>query len=130
MSHQQPLVMVGRRLWIRHVAIGLAAVVGVVPASSAQAPQVPGQGKSAGTAIEAEEQQMNQRPGSKTRASVAVPNGRVGAVPEDGEPIYVRRTTVRPGITIVEVSTTPFVPVLPAKEQAATVVRSDQPASW
>ena len=100
-----------RTLSIGHMAIGLAAVAAVVPAASAQEPPVPGDGKAAGT---------------------AEPIGKVRAGPEfaDGEPIYVRRTTVRPGMTIVEVSTTPFVPVLASKQQAVAVVRPDQPASW
>jgi hypothetical protein len=46
----------------------------------------------------------------------------------DGEPNYVRRTTVPPGMTIVEVSTTPFMPVLASNE--GTIGRPDQPASW
>jgi hypothetical protein len=100
-----------RTLSIGHMAIGLAAVVAVVPAASAQEPGVPGDGKSAGT-------------------SVPIGKVRVGPGFADGEPIYVRRTTVRPGMTIVEVSTTPFMPVLPSKEQTAVVVRPDQPASW
>jgi hypothetical protein len=93
------------------MAIGLAVIVSVVPAAFAQEPRVPGDGKSAVT---------------------SVPIGKVRVGPEfaDGEPIYVRRTTVRPGMTIVEVSTTPFMPVLPSKEQTAAVVRPDQPASW
>ena len=100
-----------RTLWIGHLAIGLAAIAAVVPAASAQEPAVAGDGKSAGT---------------------SVPIGEVRAGPEfaDGEPVYVRRTTVRPGMTIVEVSTTPFVPVLDSKQQAVAVVRPDQPASW
>lgn len=49
----------------------------------------------------------------------------------NGEPIYVRRTTVREGITIVEVSATPFMPVVRSNEEVAQlVVRADQPASW
>ena len=121
-----------RRLWIGHVAFGLAVVVAVVPAALAQTPRTAGHGKPAGTAIEAEKRQTPQKPGNDTRASVAAPTGKVGVGPEfvDGEPIYVRRTTVRPGMTIVEVSTTPFMPVLSSKEQATAVVRSDQPASW
>ena len=100
-----------RTLSIGYLAIGLAFGVAVVPAASAQELRLPGDGKPVGT---------------------SVPVGKVRAGPEivEGEPIYVRRTTVRPGITVVEVSTTPFAPVLPAKEQAAAVVRSDQPAGW
>src|SRR5687768_7021269 len=100
-----------RTLSIGHLAIGLAAVVCVVPAALAQEPPVPGDGKSAGT-------------------SVPMDRVRVGAESVEGEPIYVRPTTVRPGMTIVAISTTPFVPALASKEQAAAVVRPDQPASW
>jgi len=59
-----------------------------------------------------------------------VPIGRVCVGPEvvDGEPIYVRRTTVSEGMTIVEVSTTPFMPV--SNEVAGLIGRPDQPAGW
>ena len=100
-----------RTLSIGHLAIGLAAVAAIAPAASAQQPRVPVDGKSAPT---------------------SVPIGKILVGPDfaAGEPIYVRRTTVRPGMTIVEVSTTPFVPVLTSGQQAAAVVRPDQPASW
>ncbi len=106
-----------RTLRIGHLAIGLAAVVGVVPASLAQAPGVPGQGKAAGT--------------SDTVVYVAVPIGRVSVGPEfaDGEPIYVRRTTVRAGMIIVEVSATPFPPVAPANEKPPVLGSNGQPAA-
>ena len=113
-----------------YLAIGLAAVVGVVPASFAQDSRVLDHGKPAGTGIEAEERQ-SQRPGSDTGVSVAVPIGRIWVGPEfvDGEPTYVRRMTVREGMTIVEVSTTPFMPVLPGANEL--IGRSnEQPASW
>ena len=100
-----------RIAWIGFMAIGLAGVVGVVPAAFAQEPGVPGDSKSAGT-------------------SVPIGKVRVGSEFADGEPIYVRRTTVRPGMTIVEVSTTPFMPVLPPNEKPPGVGRPDQPASW
>jgi len=113
------------------MAIGLAVVVGVVPASFAQESRVVDQGKSAGTGIEAEELQTHQRLGSNTGVVVAVPIGRVWVGPEfvDGEPSYVRRTTVGKGMTIVEVSTTPFMPVLSSSE-VPLAIRADQPASW
>ena len=113
------------------MAIGLAVVV--VPASFAQDSRVVDQGTSAGTGIEAEELQTHQRLGSNTGVVVAVPIGRVCVGPElvDGEPSYVRRTTVGKGMTIVEVSTTPFMPVLPSSEgPPGVIVRPDQPASW
>jgi hypothetical protein len=114
-----------------YMAIGLAVVVSLVPASSAQDSRVPDQGKSAGTAIESEELQTHQRLGSNTGVSVAVPIGRVWVGPEsvDGEPTYVRRTKAGEGMTIVEVSTTPFMPVLSSSE-APLAVPADQPASW
>src|SRR5688500_16105709 len=79
-----------------HMAIALAAVVGGVPASLAQAPRVLDHGKSGGTGSEAEEWQPRQRLRSKAGISLAVPIGRVSVGPEfmDGQPIYVRRTTV------------------------------------
>lgn len=117
-----------------HVAIGLAAVVSVVPASFAQDSRVLDQGKSAGTGNEAEERQTHQRPGSSTGISLAVPIGSVSVGPEslEGEPIYVRRTAVREGMTVVEVSTTPFMPVLRSNEPGADqlIARPDQPAPW
>ena len=100
-----------RTLSIGHLAIGLAAVAAVVPAASAQEPRVPGDGKSAGT-------------------SVPIVKVRVGPEFAEGEPIYVRRTTVRPGMTIVEVSTTPFMPDLASNEGPPGVARPDEPASW
>jgi hypothetical protein len=114
-----------------YMAIGLAAVVSDVPASFAQDARVLDHGKPAGTGIEAEERQTHQRPGSRTGISLAVPIGRVWVGPEsvEGEPVYVRRMTVREGMTIVEVSTTPFTPVLASNEELPRV-RSDQPAGW
>ena len=108
------------------MAAGLTAVLGVAPAAFAQ------DGKSAGAGTEAEERQ-GQKLGSNTSISLAVPTGRIsvdrGAA--GGAPVYTRRTTVGPGITVVEVSTTPFEPVLTAKgEVHAAVVRPDQPAGW
>lgn len=116
------------------MAIGLAVVVGVVPASFAQDSRLLDHGKPAGTGIGAEKRQTNQRPGRDAGVFVAVPTGRVRVGPQlvDGEPVYVRRTTVRDGMTIVEVSTTPFMPVLRSNEEppGARKVRPDQPASW
>jgi hypothetical protein len=116
----------------RYIAIGLAAVVGVVPASFAQDSRVPDHGKSAGTGIGAEERQTHQRFGNNTGISLAVPIGRVSVGPDlvgGDEPIYVRRTTVSGGITIVEVSTTPFVAGLSSNKESPGV-RPDQPAGW
>jgi hypothetical protein len=114
------------------MAIGLAVVVDVVPAAFAQDSRLLDHCKSAGTGIEAEALQTHQRLGSNTGVVVAVPIGRVCVGPElvDGEPSYVRRTTVGKGITIVEVSTTPFMPDLPSSELAGVIARPDQPAGW
>ena len=109
------------------MAIGLATVV--VPAGFARGAAKPG--SPAGTAIE--ERPTHVR-GSNAGISVAVPIGKVSVDPKvlGGEPIFVRRSTVREGITIVEVSTTPFEPVLASSEgvSAQAIVRADQPASW
>ena len=108
---------------IGHIAIGLAALVGLVPASLAQDSGVPDPAKPAGT-------------GNKTDVSVAEPIGNVSvsAQSADGEPLYVRRTSPIGGMAIVEVSSTPFAPVLPSSVKpagaAAPVVRADQPAGW
>jgi hypothetical protein len=113
------------------LAIGFAAVVGVIPAAFAQDSPVAHPGKPAGTGIEAEERQTDQRVGSNTGISIAVPIGSVSVGPNslDGEPVYVRRSTLKEGMTIVEVSTTPFMPVLASFEQPPAV-RPDQPAPW
>jgi hypothetical protein len=116
-----------------YLAIGLAALVGVVPASFAQAPRSLDQCKSAGTGMEAEERQPDQRFGSNTGVFVAVPIGRVCVGPDvvDGGPSYVRRTTAKEGMAIVEVSTTPFMPELASSEAPSGVLaRPDQPAGW
>ena len=124
---------------VGYMAIGLAVVVGVVPASFAQDSRVLDRGKSAGTGIEAEERQTHNEMSAGLRLEarehtgvfVAVPIGRVWVGPElvDGEPSYVRRTTVSKGITIVEISTTPFMPAPPGVD--ALIGRpTDQPASW
>ena len=114
-----------------YMAIGLAVVVSGVPASFAQDSRLPDHGKPAGTGIEVENRQTHQGPGSKG-IFLDVPIGRVWVGPEsvEGEPVYVRRMTVREGITIVEVSTTPFMPVLGSNEGPRGVSRPDQPASW
>jgi hypothetical protein len=132
MSHKR-LVTALRRPWIGYMAIGLAAVVSVVPASFAQDSRVLDHCKSAGTGIEAEERQTHQRPGSNTAVFVDVPIGRVCVGPEvlDGEPSYVRRISAKEGMAIVEVSTTPFMPDLRSSEGPPGVIsRPDQPASW
>ena len=116
-----------------YLAIGLAAVVGVLPASFAQAPRILDYCTSAGNGIEAEERQAHQRPGSNRGVSVAVPIGRVCVGPEvvDGEPSYVRRVKGSEGMAIVEVSTTPFMPDLASSEAPPGVIgRPDQPAGW
>ena len=115
------------------MAIGLAVVVSGVPASFAQDSRVSDHGKPAGTRVEAKKRQTHQGLKSNSGISLAVPIGRVSVGHEslDGEPIYVRRSTVREGMTIVEVSTTPFMPVLASNQQpSGAVLRPDQPAGW
>jgi hypothetical protein len=121
------------RCWIGYMAIGLPVVAGVVPASFAQDSRSLDHCKPAGTENEADERQTQERPGSNTGVVVALPIGRVCVGPDvvDGEPSYVRRTTDGKGITVVEVSTTPFMPVLASNEgNAGGVIRTDQPAGW
>ena len=120
------------------MAMGLALVVGGVPASFAQDSRVLDHAMPAGNGIEAEEPQTHDEMSNGLRLEareqggvfVAEPIGRVWVGPEavEGEPIYVRRTTAKEGMKIVEVSTTPFMPVLAGVAQL--VARPDQPASW
>jgi hypothetical protein len=120
------------------MAFGLAVVVAVVPASLAQDSQVLDQGKLAGTGVQLEEPQArNELSGglsseAQTHSGVFIvaPIGKVsvGSDLVEGEPSYVRRTTDK-GITIVEVSATPFMPDLPTKV-AELIARPDQPAGW
>jgi hypothetical protein len=109
------------------------AVFGVAPALLAQDPGILDRCKSAGAAIEAEERQTDQSPGRNTGVFVALPIGRVCVGPEavDGEASYVRRTKAGEGMAIVEVSNTPFIPVLSSGEAPpGAIVRPDQPAGW
>ena len=109
------------------MTIGLAAAVGAGTASFAQL-AVPGPGE---PGIEAGERRADQRFGGNTGISLAVPIGSVSVDPQTlgGEAIYVRRVTVREGMTVVEVSTTPFEPVL-TSNQGSRRIRPDQPAGW
>ena len=118
------------------MAIGLAVLVGAAPASFAQDRRAADPGSSAGTAIQVEEPQTSQDRGRNSRVFVAEPIGTVQVGPQsvDGEPIYVRRT-VSEGMTIVEVSTTPFVPVVrsgkaPPGAAELAARKAQQPASW
>jgi hypothetical protein len=122
---------------LEHVAIGLAVVVSAVPASFAHGSPILEHCKSERTGIEAEERQTQQGSAGNTAAvSVEVPIGRVCVGPEfvGDEPVYVRRTSAGNGMTVVEVSTTPFMPVLGANERPPGVyklnLRPDQPAPW
>jgi len=128
-----------RTLCIGYMAIGLAAVVGVVPAAFAQDPQVLDHGKPAGTGVGAEKPQthgelsggLSSEARTHTGVFIVAPIGKVGVGPAsvEGEPTYVRRTKASEGMTIVEVSATPFMPVLQSSV-AELIVRPDQPAGW
>ena len=94
-----------------YVAMGLAVAFSGVSASIAQ--------------------QSEAETRTNAGISLAVPTGKIFVDPEtlNGEPIYVRKTKAKEGMAIVEVSTTPFEPVL-ASGAAPPGVRPDQPASW
>jgi hypothetical protein len=136
MSHKR-LVTAPGCLWIRHMAIGFAGVVTVVPASFAQDARVLDRGKSAETGIETQEPHPHDEVSDGLRAAasqhpdaiVAVPMGRVRVGPEfvGGEPIYARRVA-REGMMTVEVSTTPFMPEPIGVDEL--IARPDQPAGW
>ena len=115
------------------MAMGIAAVVGDVPASFAQDSRVPDPSKPARTEKKlARDQGLD---GSKG-ISLVVPTGKISVDhgSPGGEQIYVRRSTGKEGVTIVEVSTTPFIPILASNEgpqvSSLSVVRPDQPAGW
>ena len=115
----------------RFLAVCIAAVVGAVPASLAQGAEALYQGRSAGTTAMTPDRHTRSGFGGDTGVSLVVPTGKVwvGSETVAGEPVYERRTTVRAGMTVVEVSTTPFAPVAsPAAPPPA--VRPDQPAPW
>lgn len=121
------------RLWTGLTAIGLSAVAGLVPAAPARDLQALDHCKPAGRGVEAEERQTQHGPRANWGVLVELPIGKVCLGPEvvDGEYAYVRRTTGKEGMAIVEVSTTPFMPVLTSNELAGQLtVRPDQPASW
>lgn len=134
-----------RRLSTGSMAIGLAIVVESVPASFAQDPGVLNNGKSAASAIAADQRQTQNEqydgpgpdPGEPSGVYIAVPTGSVKVGPEfvEGEPVYARRTTVIEGMIIVEVSTTPFAPDFLSNQGVALVdppfnKPSEFPAPW
>ena len=119
------------------LASGIAFIAAGVPASFAQDSRHVDHGKRAGTGTKAKAPQTHERLDRSKGIFLAVPIGRilVGPGPEvvGGEQVYVRRSTVRDGITIVEVSTTPFTPVLALNQGPGgtpITVRPDQPAGW
>ena len=128
-----------RTLWIGYMAFCLAVAVGIVPASLAQDSQDLYHGKFAGTGVKAVMGQTHNEmsaglrleAGEQSGVFVAVPIGKVWVGPEslEGEPSYIRRTKAGEGMTIVEVSTTPFMPVL-SSNVGELIARPDQPAPW
>lgn len=139
---KRQLATVVRRQWTGIVAIALTAVASVAPASFAQDARVLDQGKSAGAGMQADQRPAldglpdGVRPEAQAHPGVyiAVPIGKVRVGPEfvEGEPVYVRRTKVSAGMTIVEVSKTPFAPVLGDSlgAVASTGIPADQPTGW
>ena len=115
------------------MAIAVAAVVGDARASFAQDSRVPDPGKHAGTA---KNRVTHQGLDSSKGISLVVPTGKISVDhgSPGGEQIYVRRSTGKEGVTMVEVSTTPFMPVLASNEGAQvgslSIVKPDQPAGW
>lgn len=112
--------------------VGLAVLAGAAPASLARAPRILGNCDSAASGTGAGERQA-QGPVSNTGVFLAVPVGKVCVGPNavEGEPAYVRRTTGKEGMAMVEVSATPFMPELPASgAPAGAILRPDQPAGW
>jgi hypothetical protein len=138
MSHKRPVTFL-RRFWLGYAAIGITGVVSVVPASFAQEPQALGREKSTGTGNEADERQTHVGMSDGLRseawahmgAFIVEPIGRFWVGPEfmDGEPVYILRTSVNQSITIVEVSTTPFMPETSGVGELIGKP-DEQPAGW
>lgn len=117
---------------ILSTAISLAVAVSAVPAWLAQDPTGSDQSNPAGTANQTGERQTHRELRSGAGISLVIPTGKifVGAGPASGGSVYERRTT-DDGITIVEVSATPFMPVLQSSgAPTAPTYRADQPAGW
>lgn len=115
-------------VWIGHLAAGVVLTLSPAAGSFAQATGSGAIGSSAS------ERQFGSGLRRDMGLFLAAPTGRVwvGPATAAGEPIYVRRTTAGAGITVVEVSTTPFVTVANAAPgpTAASTLRPDQPAGW
>ncbi len=133
------------RQWIGIATIALTVVASLVPVSFAQDSKVLDHDQYAGSGIPAEQRQAHDELSSgvssetqaQTSVHIAEPVGRVRVGPEfvDGEPAYVRRTKIIAGMTIVEISRTPFTPVLANNQESSEGGASignppDQPASW
>lgn len=142
MAHDR-LVLVCGRISTGVMAIAFALVLGGGPATFAQDSIAPHHGKPAAPGPTAEQRstQDEQYAGAGSEAAepagmyVAVPIGRVKVGPEfmDGEPVYVRRTRNSAGMTIVEGSTTPFMPDLgweASADYASINNPSMYPAPW
>ena len=117
-----------------YVTISLAVLAGIVPAAFAEDSRVLDHFNAAGTAaVETPEPQTHPQPDGGTRVEVAVPIGKVCVGPDSvaGDASYVRRTKAKEGMAIVEVSTTPFMPVLASNDAVSQMIaRPDQPAGW
>ncbi len=127
-----PRVPRSRSLAMAMMAIGLGAVVAIMPASPARASRLL-DCVSVGPGAEANESGKSQAPGNNARVVVDVPLGKVCVSPDsvEGERSYVRRTRAPGGMAIVEVSTTPFLPEPGSGDGVGQLFgRPDQPASW
>jgi hypothetical protein len=115
------LVTVPRRLRSELKAFGLAAAFAMVQSANAQPLRNSDHGRSAGTGIGVDGASISMSDGLSVDAApqmgvfVAQPVGRVWIDPEsvDGMPSYVRRTKGKGGMSIVEVSATPFMDEVP-----------------
>lgn len=126
------------------MAFGLI-VLGAAPVAFAQVTKSAGPASPTGTAIETGQGQTDPARPDRSRSdaldtpviTIAVPVGHVRVGPEfvEGEQGYMRRTAARDGMTVLEFSTTPFVPMLQLAGQSTGLGGSggrpeELPASW
>ena len=112
-----------------------AALAAIAPPPTPTAPDLPVTGGPVDIGRSSAAARLGEGLKSGTGISLAVPTGKlsVGQPSAQAQPVYVRRTTGAEGITVVEVSTTPFAPLVPAQggsNSTRIVLRPDQPASW
>ena len=111
-----------------------AALAAIAPPPTTTAPDLPVPGGPVDTGRLPAAARLGEGLKSGTGITVAVPTGKlwVGQPSTQSQPVYVRRIKGAEGITVVEVSTTPFAPLVAqgGTGSARIVLKPDQPAGW